>query len=60
MDIFCVFYTGIGAREDGLHTASEFLKIMNEEFNDEQFTLKDWMEWSGATLQKIDFDFEYI
>jgi len=32
-----IFYTGIGAKKNGIHTEQQFLDIMNK-----QFTWKDW------------------
>ena len=32
-----IYYTGIGAKKNGIHTEQEFLDIMNKEF-----THKDW------------------
>ena len=39
-----IYYSGIGAKKDGIHTEQEFLDIMNKEF-----THKDWnkgISWS--------------
>jgi hypothetical protein len=76
-----VFYTGIGANTNGIHTPSEFLKIMNDNFThrtwrDELsaipreihpslrykdwilpddffiFSLDDWIDYSGASLEE--------
>ena len=68
-----IFYTGIGAKKNGIHTEQQFLDIMNKQFtwkdwaNDKVqwaaqlqfkdwvlpddfifFTLRDWVEYSGA------------
>ena len=68
-----IFYTGIGAKKNGIHTEQQFLDIMNKQFtwkdwnNDNVqwaaqlqfkdwvlpddfifFTLRDWVEYSGA------------
>jgi len=66
-----IFYTGIGAKESGIHSIEEFLDIMKNAsthyyemtslgFNMEyknwllpndfiNFTLEEWMEYTGAT-----------
>ena len=76
-----IFFTGIGANKNGIHTEQEFLDIMNKtitwkDWNNRRipswteqlqfkdwvlpddfifFTLKDWVEYSGAgTYDTID------
>ena len=71
-----IYYSGIGAKKDGIHTEQEFLDIMNKEFTHKDwnksiswpaqlefkdwvlpddfifFTLNDWIEYSGASLEQ--------
>jgi len=55
-----IYYTGIGANNDNVHTPDEFIKIM-EEINIEQYpkykvknlnkmNLKKWINYSGAEI----------
>jgi hypothetical protein len=43
-----IFYTGIGSNKSGIHTETDFLKIMTKEFtyntkmHDYQLQFKDW------------------
>ncbi len=43
-----ILYTGIGANESGIHTIQEFLQIMYSVFPNREFTLEEWLEFSGA------------
>ena len=44
-----IFYTGIGSNKAGIHTETDFLKIMTNEFtyntgmHDYQLQFKDWI-----------------
>jgi len=37
-----IFYTGIGAKKNGIHTEQQFLDIMNKQFT--------WKDWSTTTI----------
>jgi hypothetical protein len=49
-----VFYTGIGANPNGIHTASEFLKIMND-----NFTNRIWCDELSAIPREIHPSLQY-
>ena len=54
-----IYYTGVGANKNGLHTESEFISKMKRNFikdSDEyshlykKYKLKQWIEFSGAIV----------
>lgn len=60
--ITVIYYTGIGSHKNGFHTPDEFLSIMKKKimknpiwFSEDmkEFTLKDWVKWSGSTMRII-------
>jgi hypothetical protein len=43
-----IYYTGIGSKENGIHTVKEFIELMIRVFPYEDFDLEGWLEFSGA------------
>jgi demethoxyubiquinone hydroxylase (CLK1/Coq7/Cat5 family) len=55
-----IYYTGIGSKENGMHTVEEFLDIMNKHFNVQcselkkrKCNLEEYIKFSGAELRHL-------
>jgi hypothetical protein len=49
-----IFYTGVGCKKDFIHTEKEFLQIMRTNFDNEYFTIFDWIAFSGAEIYRLE------
>ena len=54
-DVIIIYYTGLGRDPwPHLHTPLRFMQIMNENFpGKSDWTLKEWVEWSGAEIKQL-------
>ena len=54
-DVIIIYYTGLGRDTwPHLHTTIRFMQTMNENFpGKSDWTLKEWVEWSGAEIKQL-------